>query len=157
MNGPPLFVAQAKMAPGRWRNSRTASVQSKRHSSGLSPPTAITLHWARTTRCDHDAPPEALHADQLLQMIWYLCRVGASSDTEITCSGPAVNVRLSDAIHGGTCHVPCLCLPWWPEKKEDFLQLHRGPTSGGDMARHCSVRGPYCVRRTLGQRHPTSM
>ena len=81
-----------------------------------SSPGFVTLYWTRTSRCRHEAPLEALPADFVRRLMWYRCRVLSPPDAEITRSGPAVNVRTSNANHGGTDHVPCLRLPWWPEK-----------------------------------------
>ena len=87
-------------------------------------PGFVTLYWIRTSQCSHEAPLAALPADSLRRLMWYYCRAWSLPNFEITCSGPAVNVREPDAQHGGTDHVPCLRLPWWPEEK-DFLCRHR--------------------------------
>ena len=78
-------------------------------------PGFVILYWSRTSRCSHEAPLVALPADSIRRLMWYHCRVISPPDAEIACSGPAVNIKKSDAIHGGTDHVPCLRLPWWPE------------------------------------------
>ena len=87
-------------------------------------PGFVTLYWARTSRCSHEAPLAALPADSLRRLMRYYCRVWSLPNFEITCSGPAVNIRNPDAQNGGQDHVPCLRLPWWPEE-EDFLCRHR--------------------------------
>ena len=86
-------------------------------------PGFVTLHWARTSRCSHEAPLAALPADSLRRLIWYHCRM-LSHGGEITCSGPAVNVKKSGATNDGTDAVPCFRMPWWPEG-EAFLCCYR--------------------------------
>ena len=80
-----------------------------------SSPGFVTLYWARTSRCSHEAPLAALPADSIRRLMWYYCRTNYPSD-HITCSGPAVNVRPSNANYDGYDHVPCLRLPWWPDR-----------------------------------------
>ena len=87
-------------------------------------PGFVIIYWARTSRCSHEAPLAALPADSIRRLMWYHCRVLSPSDDEITRSGPAVNVRESGANHGGHDHVPCLRLPWWPDR-DAFLCRRR--------------------------------
>ena len=89
-----------------------------------SSPGFVTLYWTRTSRCSHEAPLAALPADSMRGLMHDFCRAKSDSDSEITCSGPAVNVRPPGADDGGRDHVPCLRLLWWPEA-EDFLSRHR--------------------------------
>ena len=81
-----------------------------------SSPGFVILYWVRTSRCSHEAPLAALPPDSIRRLMWYHCRVRSPPDAEITRSGPAVNVRLSGALHGGDDRVPCLRLPWWPDR-----------------------------------------
>ena len=81
-----------------------------------SSPGFVILYWVRTSRCSHEAPLAALPADSIRRLMWYHCRARSPPDAEITRSGPAVNVRPSGADDGGTDHVRCLRLPWWPER-----------------------------------------
>ena len=87
-------------------------------------PGFVRLYWSRTSRCSHEGPLEALPANEVRRLMWYCCRIGASPDAEIDCSGPAVNIRLADDKTGGIDHVPCLRLPWWPEE-DVFLSRRR--------------------------------
>ena len=89
-----------------------------------SSPGFVTLYWARTSRCSHEAPLAALPADSIRRLMWDFCRANSSDDAELTRSGPAVNVKESDDDNGGLDHVPCLRLQWWPET-EAFLSRHR--------------------------------
>ena len=90
-------------------------------------PGFVTLYWARTSRCRHEAPLAALPADTIRRLMEDFCRVGSPSTVTINCSGPAVNVKESGATDGGEDHVPCLRLLWWPER-DDFLSRHRETT-----------------------------
>ena len=106
-----------------------------------SSPGFVTLHWARTSRCTHEAPLAALPPDSVRRLIWYHCRASSPLDAEITCSGPAVNVRPPGANHGGVDHVPCLRLPWWPEEEAFFPPTPRdGLPTSGSATRHLPVR-----------------
>ena len=89
-----------------------------------SSPGFVTLYWVRTSRCSHEAPLAALPADSIRRLMWYHCRVISPPDAEITRFGPAVNIRPSGAHDGGIDHVPCLRLPWWPER-DAFLCRRR--------------------------------
>ena len=81
-----------------------------------SSPGFVILYWVRTSRCSHEAPLAALPPDSIRRLMWHHCRAISPPDNEITRSGPAVNVRPSGADDGGIDHVPCLRLPWWPER-----------------------------------------
>ena len=81
-----------------------------------SSPGFVILYWVRTSRCSHEAPLAALPPDSIRRLMWYHCRALSPPDAEITRSGPAVNVRPSGADDGGIDHVPCLRLPWWPDR-----------------------------------------
>ena len=89
-----------------------------------SSPGFVTLYWTRTSQCSHEAPLAALPADSMRRLMRDFCRAKSDSDSEITCSGPAVNVKASGDVTDGIDHVPCLRLPWWPGA-EDFLSRHR--------------------------------
>ena len=84
-------------------------------------PGFVTLHWVRTSRCEHEAPLAALPADAVRKLMFASCR--ALFYPEFSTAGPAVNVRPPRATDGGVDYVPCLRLPWWPEK-EAFLGHH---------------------------------
>ena len=86
-------------------------------------PGFVTLHWVRTSQCRHEAPLAALSAESVRQLMRHFCRVQFSSD-DITCSGPAVNVKPPDVDCDGQDFVPCLFLPWWPAE-ETFLSRRR--------------------------------
>ena len=86
-------------------------------------PGFVTLRWAMTTRCTHEAPLEALPADAIRRLLLDHCRILYPPDS-ITPTGPAVNVRPSNDTTGGVDHVPCLRLLWWPAE-EAFLRRHR--------------------------------
>ena len=87
-------------------------------------PGFVTLHWARTTQCCHEAPLGAMPAHSVRQLMLDHCRVWFPADHEITPTGPAVNVLRPNASDGGFDYVPCLRLPCWPEQ-EAFLSRHR--------------------------------
>ena len=89
-----------------------------------SSPGFVILYWVRTSRCSHEAPLAALPPDSIRRLMWYHCRAISPPDADITRSGPAVNVRPSGADDGGIDHVPCLRLPWWPER-DVFLSRRR--------------------------------
>ena len=84
-------------------------------------PGFVTLHWVRTSRCEHEDPLAALPADAVRKLMFASCR--ALFYPEFSTAGPAVNVRPPRATDGGVDYVPCLRLPWWPEK-EAFLGHH---------------------------------
>ena len=81
-----------------------------------SSPGFVILYWVRTSRCSHEAPLAALPPDSIRRLMWYHCRAIFPPDDKITRSGPAVNVRPFGANDGGIDHVPCLRLPWWPDR-----------------------------------------
>ena len=87
-------------------------------------PGFVTLYWARTSQCSHEAPLAALPADYVRRLNWYTCRAISPPDTVITCSGPAVNCLAAEDKTDGVDLVPCLRLPWWPDL-EAFLCRHR--------------------------------
>ncbi|KAF0314758.1 Protein mab-21-like 3 [Amphibalanus amphitrite] len=87
-------------------------------------PGFVTLHWARTTECEHEAVLPALPALEVRRLMSEFCRATSSADSVITTPGPAVNVCLPSQGHGGLDHVPCLRLPVWPGR-EAFLSRRR--------------------------------
>ena len=97
-------------------------------------PGFVTLHWARTTQCRHEAPLEAMPAHSVRQLMLDHCRAWFPADHEITPTGPAVNVLPPNAPYGGIDYVPCLRLPWWPEQ-EAFLSRHRQTDFPSEAAR----------------------
>ena len=73
-------------------------------------PGFVTLFWARTSGAA-TRPRWRRCRLTVRRLMWDFCRA-TSSDEDITCSGPAVNVRGSDDNNGGEDHVPCLRLQW---------------------------------------------
>ncbi|KAF0313134.1 hypothetical protein FJT64_016275 [Amphibalanus amphitrite] len=87
-------------------------------------PGFVTLHWTRTTRCEHEGPLEALRAGSIRQLTHRFCRVMCDGGGVVTVNGPAVQVGGEDTGQFGVDHVPCLRAPWWPAK-EKFLGRHQ--------------------------------
>ena len=107
--------------------SQTSSAQREAPQLWAKPtnnPGFVTLHWARTTQCCHEAPLEAMPAHSVRQLMLDHCRATFPADHEITPTGPAVNVLPPNARDGGRDYVPCLRLPCWPEQ-EAFLSRQR--------------------------------
>ncbi|KAF0288897.1 hypothetical protein FJT64_012786 [Amphibalanus amphitrite] len=86
-------------------------------------PAFVTLHWARTTECEHESTLLALPAQQVRRLMFEFCRA-IRPDSTISTPGPAVNTQRSEDNHGGKDHVPCLRLPVWPGR-EAFLSRRR--------------------------------
>ena len=61
-------------------------------------PGFVTLHWARTSRCSHEAPLAALPADSFRRLMLDFCRARFPANYKITPTGPAVNCAVSNCV-----------------------------------------------------------
>ena len=67
-------------------------------------PGFVRLRWARTSRCAHDSPEEALSPDSVRRMMRDTKLVPAVEADDIVCSGPASNAIQT---YTRSAHVPC--------------------------------------------------
>ena len=108
----PAGVIEPRSAPQLWAQATDR-------------PGFFFLRWSRTTLCQHREALTALAPESIRKLVkmTYLSFYDTTK-VNFSCSGPALNFHINREQNGGTDIVPCVYLPWWPDK-EGFLNRRR--------------------------------
>ncbi|XP_043206734.1 uncharacterized protein LOC122373057 [Amphibalanus amphitrite] len=111
----------------------------------------VTLHWARTSECEHDNPLDAMIPSAFGRVMEDFRRM-RFTDNPLEPPGPGDYVRWPDDVEAEVYDVACLHAPWWPDK-EEFL--HRDGNFPSKAARHdiCNF-GVHLIPVTRPDRYP---